>query len=282
MTAFFALMAALSYGVADFAGGLATRRTPVTAVVLWSQTVGLLIAFPAIVLFSTSHFSIQDVLWSILAGLAGVTGVSFLYKGLAVGLASVTTPSAALVAASVPVLFGLITGENPSLITWSGIAVALPAIFLLSRTREKGKAVTDPGLSLRYGILAGTTFGAFYIFISRTGSNSGLWPLLAARCGSIPALVLLSRIQKRRLCLNKGSVIPVLTAGILDMSANIFYLLSVRTGMLITASIITSTGPAPTVILQRIFFNEKLDRSKIAGLLLAVIGVALIGAGDGG
>ena len=44
----FAAISALSYGIADFSGGLASRKSPVSAVAAWSQAVGILIAIIAV------------------------------------------------------------------------------------------------------------------------------------------------------------------------------------------------------------------------------------------
>ena len=63
------------------------------------------------------------------------------------------------------------------------------------------------------------------------------------------------------------------------MLANIFYLLAARSGMLITAVVVTAMYPAPTVILQRLVFKEKLSTLRITGLILALTGIALIGLG---
>ena len=43
MAALLALSAAVAYGVGDFLGGVAARRVPPTAVVLWSHLVGLVL-----------------------------------------------------------------------------------------------------------------------------------------------------------------------------------------------------------------------------------------------
>src|SRR5918994_1602118 len=43
MAAILALTAAAAYGIGDFLGGMASRREPSTAVVLWSHVVGLLV-----------------------------------------------------------------------------------------------------------------------------------------------------------------------------------------------------------------------------------------------
>ena len=97
--------------------------------------------------------------------------------------------------------------------------------------------------------------------------------------GGVPLLLIVSLICKQSLVLEKGSRMAALGAGVMDMAANVFFLLSVRGGMLITASVIAALYPAPTVMLQRIVFGEKLGAARIAGLILALTGIALIGAG---
>jgi drug/metabolite transporter (DMT)-like permease len=70
-----------------------------------------------------------------------------------------------------------------------------------------------------------------------------------------------------------------LAAGILDMGANIAFLMASRMGLLMLASAITSLYPAPTVLLARMFMGQKLGPGRLAGLALAVAGTALIAMG---
>lgn len=273
----FAVFSALSYGIADFSGGLASRKSPVSAVAAWSQTVGLLIALMAVPLLDNTLPSREIWLWGAAAGLSGAAGLSFLYQGLADGRGVIVSPLAALIGAALPVFFGVIIGERPGHLTWIGVALALPAILLLSY--EPGKKNSDVLKSLKIGLFAGIGFSGFFILLSRTGESSGIWPLVAARSASIPALFLTTIIRRKPLILNKGSQPATLITGALDMLANIFYLLSLRSGMLITAVVITAMYPAPTVILQRIVYRENLSPLRIAGLLMALAGIALIGLG---
>ncbi|MCK5736383.1 MAG: hypothetical protein KAH21_07890, partial [Spirochaetaceae bacterium] len=83
----FAALSALSYGIADFTGGLASRKSPVSAVAAWSQAVGIFIALIAIPLLGGSAPSLQTWLWGAAAGVSGAAGLSFLYQGLAEGRA---------------------------------------------------------------------------------------------------------------------------------------------------------------------------------------------------
>ncbi len=277
MVTLLASLSALSYGIADFTGGMASRKSPVSAVVAWSQAVGIIIALIAVPLLGASAPTVNTWLWGAAAGLSGAAGLSFLYQGLAGGLAAVVSPTAALTGAALPVFFGILIGERPELITWIGVAVALPAILLL--TVERGDRKGEVFKSLRSGIIAGLGFGGFFILLSRTGTESGLWPLVAARSASVPVLLLLTIIRQKPLVLEKGSRRATLGAGVLDMLANIFYLQAARSGMLITAVVITALYPAPTVVLQRMIFKEKLGVLRITGLLLALAGIALIGLG---
>ena len=87
-------------------------------------------------------------------------------------------------------------------------------------------------------------------------------------------------IRRQRLVLVRGSRLAVLGAGVLDMGANVFFLLAVRSGLLIIATTITALYPAPTVLLQRLILGEKITALRLAGLVLAVLGVVFIAAGQ--
>ena len=184
MVILFALLSAVSYGAADFLGGLSSRKNPALSVVAWSQLLGLATALVAAPIFGAAGLLLSDLLWGIAAGICGAAGVGILFRGLASGLASIVSPTAAVTGAVLPVFFGLISGERPAVLTWIGVALALPAILLLSleRTEMSGNIRS----SLKYGLLSGIAFSGFFILISQTGEGSGLWPLLAARGITVP------------------------------------------------------------------------------------------------
>lgn len=278
MVTLFASLSALTYGAADFLGGLSSRKSPTTAVVAWSQGIGLLVALIAAPLLGAEKIIPSDLFWGIAAGLSGAAGVGILYRGLATGLASVVSPLAALTGAVLPVFFGFITGERPDMITWTGVSLAIPAILLLSTEKSEGRDHVFK--SLEMGFLAGIGFSGFFIFIAQSSDTSGMWPLVAARSVSVPLLFLVTAFRKKSLILVKGSRRQALAAGALDMGANVFYLLAARTGFLVTAVVLTALYPAPTVLLQKIFLKEHLTLLRMIGLILAITGAALIGIGS--
>ncbi|MDC7235384.1 MAG: DMT family transporter [Spirochaetales bacterium] len=277
MVIVYALLSAVSYGAADFLGGFSSRKNSATAVVAWSQGMGLLTVLAAAPLIGAGTVPVSDLLWGMAAGTAGAMGVGILYYGLAHGLASVISPVAAVTGAAVPVFFGVLSGERPDTVTWAGIFLAFAAIILLSR--EKSEKKEHVLRSLQIGLLSGLAFSGFFIIIARTSEESGMWPLLAARCTTVPVFFLITLLKRDRVKLVKGTGKLTLASGFLDMAANVFYLLAARTGNLILAVILTALYPAPTVYFQKIFLKERLTASRTIGLVLAIAGAALIGIG---
>ena len=270
------------YGAADFSGGHATRRASVLAVLLFSQAIGLLVALAGSLLLASSPPEPADLLWGAAAGLAGAIGIAFLYTALATTPVAVASPVAAVTGAFLPALFGIISGERPGLLSWFGIAAAVPAIVLLTRSPARGGSSVsgDPvRRAVMLGLGAGAGFGLFYIAISRTARQSGLWPLVAARASTLATVALVGAVTGRSLSVGRDARRAALLAGLLDMGANIAFLLAARLGLLTVVTVISSLYPAPTVLLARIVSGERLTAGRIAGLAFALAAVACIGVG---
>ncbi len=273
MSILFAGLSAFCYGAADYTGGRATRQSPVFAVLILSQfagLIGILIAAP-IVPDITIGFS--DMLWGAAAGASGVLGLALLYRALATTVAAVASPAAALVGAAAPVVAGALMGEQPGLLGWIGIGVAIPAVLLLTAERRGGE---NNHLALLLGVLAGLGFGGFFVFISRTSADSGLWPLASSKVTAITLALAVSLFNRGQLRVNRPSRIPAIAAGVLDMGANILFLVASRIGLLAISGVVSSLYPAPTVILASIFDRQKLSGLRVVGLILALAGVALM------
>jgi drug/metabolite transporter (DMT)-like permease len=189
---------------------------------------------------------------------------------------AVASPIAAVVGAVLPLLIGVATGDRPGLLSWIGVGLAFPAILLLTA----GPVETEGGSGVRRAILLGTVagvgFGVFFAAISRTTQGSGLWPLVAARATTVLFVALFALATRRPLRLGAGTVPLAVSAGLMDMGANIAFLLASRTGMLTLVAVISSLYPAPTVVLAWIVMREKVTWPRAAGLALSLAGVALI------
>jgi|GEM_PF-4251408 len=155
-----ALTSAAVWGSADFSGGLASRRNTPLQVLSLSSLVGLAALAVCAWLWGEPWLSLQGMLWSVLAGLAGVLGLAVFYRGLSLGYTAIVAPTAAVVGAVLPVAVGLATEGLPETATLIGFAVAVLGIALVSRS-----AVTSGGLqrqALILALLAGIGFGGFF------------------------------------------------------------------------------------------------------------------------
>jgi drug/metabolite transporter (DMT)-like permease len=65
-------------------------------------------------------------------------------------------------------------------------------------------------------------------------------------------------------------------AGVCDVSANLFFLLASRHGLLSIAAVLTSLYPAVTVMLAVAVLHEHVSKAQRAGLALAVTSIVLI------
>ena len=176
MPALLALAAACTFGVADFLGGLCTRRAAVVAVTLTTNLAG---AALAIVLVSTigGAWTPGAIGWGAVAGLAGLIGLVLLYQGLADGPNRLVSPLSAVIAAIVPVAVGVTLGDRPDTLAIAGLAVAPIAIWLVAGGDLR---MTDTSRRpVLLGVGAGLGFGTFFALIAQTPDDaepSRSWP----------------------------------------------------------------------------------------------------------
>lgn len=269
MAVVFALCSAATYGIGDFCGGMASRRVPATTVLLWSHLLGLLLLLTAAPLVGGAAGG-RDLLIGGLGGLAGAAGVGLLYKGLSVGPMSVVAPITALLSATVPIVVGLVQGDRPSSTVVIGMVGALVAIVLVSA--EGGGSLRPADLrGVTFALGAGLGFGVFFVALSYTGEDSGIWPLVAARTASVAvvgSLALLGRVARSAPA--PGARTFTAVAGALDAVANVFYLLAVREGLLSVVSVLTALYPVGTVILARVVLKERFATLQRIGMAIAV------------
>ena len=281
MAILLSLAAAFTYGAGDFVGGLMSKRNDVLRVVFLSQQFGWIPLLLAVPFINEGPPDRDTLLWGAAAGIAGVTGVVLLYRGLAIGRMSVVAPITAIEAAALPVLFGLATGERPGAASLVGVAVAIVAVGLISRAEEVptegGDVLGQKGIAEALG--AGFAFAAFFILLDGVGDDSGLWPIIAVRVVSFALLAGAVLGTRTSLKPQPGSWGGIALAGMLDVAANILYLLATREGLLLLVAVITSLYPAMTVLLARVVLRERLIRHQVFGLGLAAIGITLIAAG---
>lgn len=275
-----ALGAALSFGVADFLGGVTSRQADEVRVTAIAQLAGLVV-LAALLPLLPGTASAAALGWGALAGVGGAMGLAFYFRALAIGPMGVTAPVTALVGAGVPVVAGLAGGERPAALSVAGILLGLVAVVLVSRPAAASGAsgaALDPA-RLRQGLLwaaaGGLAFGWFFIALDLTPGESGMWPLLGARVGGLTALGLVL-VGRRPAATPRRAIGIAAVSGLADMLANALFLLAVRQGLLVLVSVLTSLYPVGVVVLARVVLGERLGRQQVAGIGLALAATACI------
>jgi drug/metabolite transporter (DMT)-like permease len=262
------------WGAGDFAGGIATKRVNVFRVVAGAHACGLLLMLLLVWITGEAVPPRATLLWGAAAGITGAIGVAALYRALAIGRMGIVAPVAAVITGVLPVLAGIYTEGMPDRIQLVGFVLALVSIWLIAR--PDGEIDTHRGLGL--AVLAGVMFGLFFIACKQAGHHGVFWPLVAARTTSTLLMLLIVAFSAGDQRPLRPALVPIVFSGILDTSANALFIAATQHGRLDVTSVLSSLYPASTVILARIFLKERMSATQNAGIIGALISVALIAA----
>ena len=291
MVIVFALAAAVLYGSADFLGGAASRRSRALSVAVLSMPAGGVVMLLAAVV-AGGPLPTSGLGWAVAGGAFGGIGLIAFYTGLAVGPMSVVAPVSALVSTVLPVGVAVASGEDLGVRVYAGVATCLLAIVLVSLergswpARNAGSSARERSLrhhaTLRgvgYGVVCGALFGIFFVFLREAGSSGVFWPVGIARLANC-AVVVIAAVLARARPVGRAAGGRVLAgavfSGVLDASANLFYVLATRAGLFGVAIVLTSLYPGITVLLARVVLRERMHAVQRIGLLLAAVGVILV------
>lgn len=274
---FFGLASAASWGAGDFSGGLATKRNNVYVVIVVSQIFGVVMLAALALLWREAVPPPGHLLYGALAGLAGALGLVALYRGLAANQMGVVAPLTALVAAMLPVVVGVALSGLPDTQKLLGFGFAFAGIWTISRSGDGGRVTTR---ALMLALLAGASFGLFFIFIDQVSEDAVFWPLVAARLASIT--VLTAFIIQRRSRKAAGAAEPPLNmpllilTGVLEAGGNVFFALASASGRLDIAAVLSSLYPASTVFLAWLVLKERLSGRQWLGIVATLGAIVLI------
>lgn len=276
MPVLLALLAALSYGVSDFVGGIASKRTSPWSVAVMAQVAGAAgLALAATVVRGTPDAA--DLAWAVVAGIGAGVGTTYLYRGLSAGRMGVVAPVSGVGAAAIPVLAGVALGERPSTLVWLGIVLALPSIWLVSQEPVEGPAQGPSGF--RDGVGAGLGFGGLFVALAQISPDAGALPLALNQLVGAATIVVMARHGGHRWLPARYAVQMGIAAGVLAAAANLSYATATHLGYTSVAAVITSFYPAFTVLLAMTVLHEHVHRSQAVGLVGCLAAVALVATG---
>lgn len=285
--AILAILSSISFGAGDFLGGLAAKRAALLFILLGNQAAALAALLLVASVANPFFLSSADLKLSIMAGLSTAIGIPMLYKGLAIGPMSIVAPVTALAAILLPVLYGVLAlSEAPAPLTYLGFAIAGLAVFLLGGGERffsaLGSRKGQQGTPLRafaYALGSGICIATFYVATKRCSGESGLWPLVVARCVALCAYGGVAVLGRRREVLawpGARLALFVFLSGALDGGGNAFYILAAHSGDLGIVATITSLYPATTILLARYALGERISLPQTIGIASALAAIAAI------
>jgi drug/metabolite transporter (DMT)-like permease len=279
----FGLLSAAGFGSGDFLAGLVSRRLPPSIAAIAVQAVSTVVALVAVLLYPGEGVNSQALFWGVAAGIGTAFAALALYKGFSVGRMSIVATLAGLLAAVIPVVVGLATGDSLSAVGFLGVVAAIPAIALVSW--HPGERRGGGGTGAVWGLLSGLGASMQFIGLARAGSDAGAWPLLisavTATLLTIGPALRASRHGSEGADWDRDNILMLLGAGGLVGMANLFFVIANHEGELTVAAVLAGLYPGFTVILARLFLHEHWSLAQKFGLATAMLAALLVGLGAG-
>ena len=273
-----ALSASLIWGFADFGAGVGARRLPVFVVGAITQGAGLVLAGIVVIAVGRAMPSSTQLAWAAFAGLVGVIGLSAFYRALAVGTMGVVGPITAT-ASVVPLAYGLARGERPSTLQGIGVGLALLGVIAASLERLPDGGGRRLGIGVGLALLAAFSFGGALIGLSRAASGGVAWATLTMRIVALPLMVAAAFAFRPGAASWPRGWLLLVGVGIGDTGATMLYAIASTRGLLSIVAVLSSLYPIVIVTLARVLLKEKVAPPQLAGVAIALTGVALISAG---
>lgn len=279
MAALLALISSGLWGAADYHAGNLSKKFRPTAVLAVTQIIGLI--FGIILATASGAWDAQALgsqgylLPGIAAGFCGYIGLICLYRALATGRMGVVSPISAM-SGLVPVLYAIFfLDERFSQIVTIGVVLALLGAFMAS-----GPEVSQ-GLPLKPVMLAlgaALGFGCALAFMAEGSQSSALMTMVAMRAATlIVSVAILVRLRGTG-GMGKADLPLLIFIGVADFSANLILGVATTKGLVSLANVLGALYPIMTALLAFTFLRERLHKVQYAGIISAVLGVAVIAA----
>jgi drug/metabolite transporter (DMT)-like permease len=271
-----AALSAAVWGTGDFCGGKASQKSSALTVSVASQLFGLPVLVLGVVAMGHRRIDLSQMGLGALGGIAGFLGIVLLYRGLARGAMAVFAPTSAVTSAVIPLAVGLIFDKAPSMLGLVGAVCAIAAIGLVSMGGKGINRAVTPGL-IGLALATGSMFGIFFALLGTTTPDTGLWPLVGVRIGSIGVGLITVLVTRTSLRLPPGPRRWTMTAGALDITANAMYVLALGAGgVLSIIAPVASLYPVSTTLLALTVDKERVRPIQLAGLGLAATALVLV------
>lgn len=280
MAPLLALISSLSWGVADFLGGLASRRSRIVRVLPVSYLSGAIVVTLFSIFLIPGTLNQDSFIYGFFAALFGVPAIALLYVALSRGPMGIVSPITALMAGFVPVITGLLRGNQVSNIGYLGMGFAALSVILVSQEQKSDTRQRITKSTLIICVTSGTFIGAYLTVLGLAPNNQGIWTSTVARWFGFIFVLTFFLIRLKVISQNEDkNRFPwglAIIGGIFDASANSIYQIATQKGVLAIVAVLASLYPAATAVLARYILHERLKFIQNIGVILALAAAACL------
>lgn len=281
---FCGLIAAVSWGTADFFAAKASKRNSPEATALWVSIIGVF-TYTIIFLFNQGQIGWPHlgVLFAVAAGVSLELGILTFYRGLDSGPVSAVSPISSAYPIVTTLIVVLIFKGSLSPVETAGILVVVAGIILTSGLLELKNAEKKLTPGVAYALLTFLLWGMAYALLGRSVAILG-WEkstLVDFWAGSIALFITLNFTAGRKI----GSYLKekyykdkyVIGAGLIQLIGGIVFSIGLKhssSTAVITA--VSATYPALTIFLAIRNLSEKKRLWRLVGAFVTIGGVIIL------
>src|SRR6478609_5625991 len=272
------LGAAVSWAITSLTAARASRLIGSYSTLAWVRFTGRVIVAPvAFAQGKPEGLDRTSIGWLVIAGIANVGGLLLIYTGFRMGGVGVVAPISSAEGA-VAAVIAVAAGESLD----AGVALALVAIVagvvLVASAHAHVPDLdhVDPRAAL-FGLAAAGAFGTGLYATGRASLDLPIaWAILPPRLFGV-AFIFLPLLVARRLRLTRAALPFVAGSGLAEVAGFVSYAIGARHGIAVTA-VLASQFAALAAIGGALFFNERLRKTNIVGVIVIAVGVAVVSA----
>ena len=291
------LVAAFSWGAADFFARFVTHRIGALRTLFYMQAGGFLflsLALPLLGGWGHLHDGSgwTPWAWGSLAGLLNTAAMFALYRSFELGKLSVVAP----VSSSYPaltVLLSLLTGEHLSALRAAGIALTVAGVILASMSSASPRNSSsntapqptqqNPRAAILWAVCAALGFGVLFWLLGvrvvpRVGGPASVWMirLSSMLLSSVLVFAWPRRAPSPAPFSRRNLVLLVSGMALLDTSAFVCTNVGILFDQVSVVSVLASLYGAVTVALAAAILREKLAWWQWSGIALIFAGVFFV------
>lgn len=272
------LIAMVAFGIGNALAKIPLRSMPGKHLIFWRGLFSSIVLFVVfLAMINQTVFSIEYVALMMAIALIGYFGLSFFLKAVNEGEVSLVAPIANSNVVFTVLLSMIFFSEALSSIQIISIVTIIAGIFIVSGNLSFLGSKRDIAKGLSFALLACVFWGVTFFLLKIP--SVALGPALSAFLLEFFQMIyafLNIRMDRERIIFPKKDIAIIFLYGIMIAIAGLAFSIGVTLGSVSLVSALAMSNAAITVIYGRIIYKERLHPIQYMGILMIILGTALI------